>query len=897
MKKAFALIVVLSVLLAGLSSLVPASAGPLPFRDVPENAWFYSPVLTVWEEGIMKGTSPDTFSPNSPMTRGQIVTILARLSGEEYAGAAKDAPFRDVPENKYYADPIGWAFGRGIAKGMSETRFEPEKPVLRQEFAAFLVRYMRHMKITLPETDAEPFPDAVPAWAAADVETLHRTGLVEGDHSGRFNPGKKMTRAETATVIGRLLKLTAGTSLDGASVIYAEGSEDAAERVAWQIEKLTGLRPSVAKDESPDSGPEIVLGVTNRGGPDPAGLGKEGYEISRDGDTVFVTGETPEGVYRGAAALLISGTVRGESLVIPDGAFGRFPYEYPIGSLTVNGRPISDYVIVCPADTSESVRTGVGDIVKYVEKACGTTLAVTDEKTSPAIIIDPSPVTVEGSFNNNEENYSIRSEGDDIVVRGSPVRGAMYGCYALLEDCVGWYFLTPEVDYIRAAEQVDVSGVDIVYSPAFEYRNNYWPGAIGSAEFCAKNQLNANITSEKYGGGISYTGGSVHTFQALTNYEYDQGMQPCLNDEAIYDTIYGNVKKILLEHPDARVISVSQNDNSNYCKCEKCAAVAEEEGSEAGNVIRFVNRIVRDLRAEGYDKVSIHTLAYMYTVKVCKTKPDPGVIIQYCTAENCFAHPTWDEDCFTNGAHAQNIAAWSEVTSRIWVWDYGTHFSNYLDYNVNYNYDVLCGNIKYFRDHGVSGLFNQGAYTSGARTGEFSEMRTFLLAKAMEDPDMTKERYSDLMNAFLEGYYGVESAPYIRDYIDRLIAAESEYCDGWIDYDDKTKELSRAMRLRKLFSVFEEDFTEAALLADTAYGFECVSIDRIQFDYIVLELRFFREFGKGSDEVDREIQNVAYELYLKLRKYGITLNEGRRRPDFDGPESITVPPSKWKLLS
>ena len=895
MKKTVSLLVILSVILSVLLS-GHAAAGTeadnsLPFRDVPADSWYYSPVAFVREAGIMKGTSADTFSPDSPMTRGQIVTILARMSGDDLTGAAKSASFLDVPEGEYYADPIGWAVAGGIAKGMSAESFEPESPVLRQEFAAFLVRYMRYKNVTLAEGDAEPFPDEIPDWAVSDVETLHRAGLVKGDAAGRFNPGDKMTRAEIATVTERFMKLTGGTALDGYAVVYEESVKEAADRVAWQIEKLTGTAPAVTTGAPSEEGCFIVLKTAGTDG-----LGEDGYEISRDGEKIIITGETPEGVYRGATALLKSATVRGSSLVIPDGAFGSFPHEYPIKSLTVNGRPISDFVIVCPADTSESVRTGVSDLVKYIEKACGTTLEVTDETRSPAIVIDPAEVVIEGSYNNNEENYSIKSEGDDLVVRGSPVRGAMYGCYGFLEKYVGWYFLTPVVDYIRPADAVCISGVDEVYSPQFEYRSNYWPGAIDSEEFSAKNQLNGLVTSEKFGGGIRYTDGQVHTMQKLTNYEYDQSMQPCLNDETIYETVYGNVKKILAEYPDARVISVSQNDNGNYCKCEKCAAVAEEEGSESGNVIRFVNRIVRDLRAEGYDKVSIHTLAYAYTVKVCKTKPDPGVIIQYCTAENCFAHPTWDKECFTKGAHAENIADWSEVTSRIWLWDYGTHFSNYLDYNVNYKYDVLCGNIKYFHDHGVSGLFNQGAYTSGARTGEFSEMRCFLLAKIMEEPDMTEERYSYLMNTFLEGYYGVDSAPFIRDYIDRLIESEGDICDGWIDYDDVTKELTRAMRLKKILPVFEEDFTQAALLSDTAYGFECVSIDRIQFDYIMLEMRFFREFGKVSDEVDREIQSEAYELYGKLREYGITLTEGKKYPYFDGPEAITTPPSDWKLI-
>ncbi|MBR7032781.1 MAG: DUF4838 domain-containing protein [Clostridia bacterium] len=897
MKRSVSFLVLLSVVISFLTFSPAGAESALPFRDVPVNSWFYSAVRSVWEAGIMKGTSAELFSPGDPMTRGQIVTILARTSGDEISGEADNSSFLDVPTGKYYADPIGWAVTRGIARGINAASFEPERPVLRQEFAAFFVRYLRYKNISLPEEDAEPFPDRIPEWAASDIETLHRTGLVRGDAAGRFNPGDRMTRAEIAAVTERFLAMTAETALDGYSVVYEEGCGEAAERIAWQIEKLTGIRPAVSADGQTETEREIVLGTTSRVGPVGAGLGKDGYEISKTGEKIFITGETPDGVYRGVTALLKSGTVRGKTVYVPDGAFGRFPYEYPIGSLTVNGNPISDYVIVCPADASESVKTGVSDLVKYIEKACGATLEVTEERRPGAIVVDPVTVEIDKSCNNNEENYSIRSEGDDIVIKGSPVRGAMYGCYALLEKLIGWYFLSPEVDYIRPAEHVDISGVDEVYSPWFEYRQNRWPGAFNSEEFSAKNQINGSVYSEKYGGGIHYTGGSVHTLQALTNYEYDQFTQPCLNDEEIYSTVYGNVKKILAEHPDARVISVSQNDNTNYCKCEKCAAVAEEEGSESGNVIRFVNRIVRDLRAEGFDEVSIHTLAYMHTVKVCKTRPDPGVIIQYCTAENCFSHPTWDEDCFTKGAHAGNVAAWSEVTSRIWIWDYDTHFYNYLDYNVNYNYDVLCGNIKYFRDHGVSGIYNQGAYTTRARSGEFSEMRNFLLAKIMEDPDMTKERYSDLMNAFLEGYYGVDSAPFIRDYIDRLIASESAYCDGWIDYDDVTKELTRAMRLKKIFPILEEDFTEAALLSDTAYGFDCVSVDRIQFDYIALELRFAREFGKGSEEIDREIQNEAFELYKKIKKYGLNLTENIKCPDFDGPEEITAPPSDWKLLS
>ena len=93
---------------------------------------------------------------------------------------------------------------------MSATTFEPETPVLRQEFAAFFVRYMKYMFINLPDVDGiKPFPDKAkfPDWAVNDIEALQKTGLVKGDNLGNFNPGNKMTRAEIATVVMRFVEL------------------------------------------------------------------------------------------------------------------------------------------------------------------------------------------------------------------------------------------------------------------------------------------------------------------------------------------------------------------------------------------------------------------------------------------------------------------------------------------------------------------------------------------------------------------------------------------------------------------------------------------------------------------------------------------------------------------
>ena len=642
-----------------------------------------------------------------------------------------------------------------------------------------------------------------------------------------------------------------------------------------------------------------MLGETNRGGGiDVAGLGEDGYEIRTDGDKIFIGGETAEGIYRGVTALLKAGEARGTSFDLPKDADARVPFEYPVGALTINGRDISEYVIVYPEDASRSVMTGVDDLVKYIEKTCGAHLETTTERTSPAIVVDQTKVLAEGAYNDNEESYSVRSEGDDIVITGSPVRGAMYGCYAFLEKCIGWYFLTPVVDYIEKTDRLDVSGVDLNYTPYFEYRSNYWQGPMSSAAFCAKQQLNGLVTSEKYGGGISYSkGGAVHTMQALTNGAYDQYTQPCFNDEEIYQTVLGNVLAILEDDPDTRIISVSQNDNSNACQCEKCRAVREEEGSESGNVLRFVNRIADDVKAAGYDKVAIHTLAYAHTVQVCKiTRPRDNVIIQYCTMSNCFNHPIeTDGGCYAalEVPHAHYLSEWSEICSRIWVWDYGTHFTNYLNPTANYRYSVLCGNIRFFYEHGVSGLFNQGAYTSSARNGEFGEMRNFLLCEIMKDPYMTEERYYELMDIFLKGYYGQDAAPFVREYADIILTDDHD--DGWLQYGG-TEEFQKALRFKKYLGRMEELFRNACLATDTNYQWECADADSIQVSFLSLTWKFNTSYNSADEAGKAALREAGFAMAEKMRKYGCTVSEGVGSPKFDSPDQVTLPPSLWKKV-
>ena len=110
-----------------------------PFTDVKADDYFYDAVLWAVEKGITKGTSDTTFSPNDGCTRGQVVTFLWRYAGETKAENVKN-PFTDVAAGEYYSDAVLWAVDLKIAKGMTETTFEPATTCTRGQIVTFLYR-------------------------------------------------------------------------------------------------------------------------------------------------------------------------------------------------------------------------------------------------------------------------------------------------------------------------------------------------------------------------------------------------------------------------------------------------------------------------------------------------------------------------------------------------------------------------------------------------------------------------------------------------------------------------------------------------------------------------------------------------------------------------------------
>ena len=443
------------------------------------------------------------------------------------------------------------------------------------------------------------------------------------------------------------------------------------------------------------------------------------------------------------------------------------------------------YTIIRGQQAAEAEVFAAEELAAYLQKITGKAYPIRTDDTAEAeaeIVVGRTGRSGTPSAEGlGDDGFILRSAGKKLYLTGGGLRGTLYAVYELLEAYLGCRFYSSDFEKIPQRDTIVLEPIDDRQVPVFTVRNNFWADYIQNPGFAAKRKMNGNkgpSLPAKYGGSMPWAGGSCHTIGRLAEMEGDYtDRQPCLTDETVYETVLKNVRKTLAANPEARFISVSQNDSHDWgvgCQCEKCMQIYRETGSYAGSFLQFVNRIADDIREE-YPDVIIHTFAYRYTRQAPKgVVPRPNVMVELCSIEACFRHPL--AACTTVGKEheaaddfAKLIEDWSAISENLSVWDYTTDFANY---NLTFpNLAVLRDNMRLFADRNVKYVFEQGAYQS--RNGEFCELRGYLLAKLLWDPYMTAEAYDRIVAEFFADYYG-EGGAYVRQYME-LALAETDH--------------------------------------------------------------------------------------------------------------------------
>ncbi|MCX5642200.1 MAG: DUF4838 domain-containing protein [Candidatus Omnitrophica bacterium] len=447
--------------------------------------------------------------------------------------------------------------------------------------------------------------------------------------------------------------------------------------------------------------------------------------------------------------------------------------------LARDGAAIS--VITLAPDASAPERRAAQELASFLKQVTGADFAVkasAEAGNAPQIAVGPgaakalSPdLSLQGL---GADGIIIKVAGAHLILTGGPgaPRGTLYAVYTFLEDQVGCRWWTKSESTIPKKSMLAVdAGLNIRYIPPLERRQTYSMDCFDQ-DWAARMKDNGFYQlDEARGGNISYAERDCHTFYFLVppalyfekhpewfsevnGQRLSSGAQLCLTNPEMLQAAVQTAREWLRANPKAKIISVTQNDYHNWCTCPNCKAVDDAEGSPSGTNIRFANAVAEALEKE-FPDVLIDTFAYEYTRTPPKlTKPRSNVVVRLCSIECDFAHPLSHPN---NKAFREDIEGWSKISKQLYIWDYVTNFYHYLQAQPNLR--VLGPNIRFFRDHQVKGVFEQG---NGQSLSPSGAVKSWMIAKLLWNPDLDDQK---LLQEFLDGYYG-PAAPQLRAYID-----------------------------------------------------------------------------------------------------------------------------------
>ena len=474
------------------------------------------------------------------------------------------------------------------------------------------------------------------------------------------------------------------------------------------------------------------------------------------------------------------------------------------------------------------------------------------------------------------DGFTIQSDDNRLYIKGGSRKGTLYGVYSFFESYLGYRCYAPDAFVYPSLGRVSVAkGLHDTQIPVNTFRNDFYTVAL-------RDQFYADWHKSQYT--EPEWGLFVHTFDLLVppatffkdHPEYfsliDGKRNPkqlCLTNPNVLKIVVDSLSARIRKNPDALYWSVSQNDTDGNCTCDACRAIDEANGSPAGTIITFTNKV-----AERFPDKIISTLAYWYSVKPpTKVRPLPNV--------NIMLAPIWAHRHITLEEDPQQrdfIEGWGKISDNILLWDYVVNFAHYMAPFPQLF--TMQPNVQFFIKNGVVAHFPEGNYTS--YNGEFEKLRSYLLAKILWNPDVDVEAE---MDDFLTGYYE-NASPFIEQYI-RITHDELKKSGIVLDifqhpYDHYEKGFLRAELLDKYEQLFDQ--AEEAVKANPAVLLR-VQTARLPLTYATFEIA--KRIGKTDSRIfnasgvakPAAVEKIKQFLDVCKKADVTQLSEGGNPPD------------------
>ena len=562
----------------------------------------------------------------------------------------------------------------------------------------------------------------------------------------------------------------------------------------------------------------------------------------------------------------------------------------PVKEMTIAGTDISKYDIVVttpPAEykADENYNYASRQLSNYISDAVGYKLNITYTPAAEHHIY----LVFDDTGAHEREGYSWKVENDDLYIIGGTRRGSMYGVFDFLKEYVGWRFYEYKGVYCHPSELVSVpAGLDHTFIPQMNYRDvhiNSWIQSYGGdddvALLCYANHVNSHsdrayCQSPKAGWGEGNVWANAHSFEYI--YGISNQAQPCLapSNYNNYNTAVNWVINLLSDRAKGSEmyigfnlsrVSVSWNDNENYCMCAECKSVYQEEKTIAGTIARFDNRVCEAVNRT-YPDVQIYYIAYgSARIPPQITKPIDNIVVCYCW-NGCNNHLFGSQDCsdkgnsmgYTNWEEQYYFEGWAEMTKNLFAWYYATNFT----YNIGPCPNILNirEDFRYLAEHGVTGIYAEGGSKS---IYTFEGLRNYLMAECMWDPYMSEAKFQSLIDEYLEFEFGA-GWKYIKEYLYMQDEAGNQAGCFTNNYDWPGNMYNISYMIDnydKMVSLMDN----ATAQAKTTFQKENIEKLSVHMHFLALSGAFYKYGGISSNSTWSARYDTMYNLIQKHQYY------------------------------
>jgi hypothetical protein len=542
-------------------------------------------------------------------------------------------------------------------------------------------------------------------------------------------------------------------------------------------------------------------------------------------------------------------------------------------TLVREGRALA--IVTVEKEATAAEQRGARELRDHLEQLSGARLEIAGDATEKV------EIRVAFDAKLGPEEYRLKTGTRQVLVTGGRPRGVLYGCYELLERLgLRWY--TPTATSIPKRATVTVPPLDERGAPVFENRH-VMSTESDDPDWAARSRLNgaSKRLDASYGGSFLYHP-FVHSLNEVVpgtlrkqHPEYFplidgerfiatdakhtfEGVQRCLTNPDVVRLAVAKVRQWIKEVPNARIISVSQNDGDGWCECDDCRKIVDNHGARSGVLLAFVNEVAAAIAKDHPEKL-IDTIAYGETEAPPKgVSPRDNVSVRLCPIHVCHAHPLEICESPESRAFLGRLKGWAAITQNLAVWHYACPAHFLMPFP---DFTSFPADLRLYRKHGATNIFVQGTFVPGGGQAD-AELRAWVVSRLLWNPDADADA---LVTEWMKGVYGPAWEP-MRTWFDRLHREAADAKRHLYLQDNPF----HSILTDELRAAGDDLFERAAKIADTDSRRNAVAKARLSLSYVKLQ----RAKVPGSD----------LEEFLALAKrFGLThAAEGRPLEDWAG---------------